>query len=403
MVNPRKIALLSLLYFVQGMPFGFQAKALPIFLRTQGVSTREIGWLGVLALPWLLKPLWAPLVDRYGTRRQWIIPLQLGLASTCVVASFLNPVTHLAWLLGLVLLMNVFAATQDIAVDGLAIELLAEDELGPGNSAQVVGYKLGMLLSGGLLLTLVDEAGWSLLFLAMASVAVITLLAIVWIPSESRTAQTETISIREIVSVLVTSVRGRAGFWLLILTVTYKSGEAMNDAMFKPFLVDIGLSVGQIGLWLGTWGMAFSIAGSVLGGVAVIRYGVMHTLLYASIFRLIPLCAQVVLAVHGAPGDVEVIAVTCAEHFFGGALTTVMFAFMMKHVDRSIGATHFTALAALEVVGKMWGPPVAGTMVANMGFSGYSIVFVVGSALSAMFVVLVWCSFDRLRGQSAVG
>ena len=95
MVNPRKIALLSLLYFVQGMPFGFQAKALPIFLRTQCVSTRDIGWLGVLALPWLLKPLWVPLVDRYGTRRQWIIPLQLGLASTCVVASFLNPVSIL--------------------------------------------------------------------------------------------------------------------------------------------------------------------------------------------------------------------------------------------------------------------------------------------------------------------
>ena len=79
-VPKNKLAFLLALYFVQGLPFGFQAKALPIYLREQGVGLTEIGLLGALALPWMLKALWAPLVDRYGStrfgrRKSWIVPM----------------------------------------------------------------------------------------------------------------------------------------------------------------------------------------------------------------------------------------------------------------------------------------------------------------------------------------
>ena len=123
----QKLALLSLLYFVQGLPFGFQSTALPVILRQQGQSLATIGLAQALALPWLFKIVWAPAVDRYfwpgvGRRRSWILPMQCLLAAACAAAAWAP--THLGALLTAVLFMNLFAATMDIAVDGLAIERL---------------------------------------------------------------------------------------------------------------------------------------------------------------------------------------------------------------------------------------------------------------------------------------
>ncbi|HIA04044.1 MAG TPA: MFS transporter, partial [Myxococcales bacterium] len=123
------MGLLSLLYFTQGLPFGFQAKALPLFLREQGTSLQAIGLTSLLALPWMLKALWAPLVDRYwsprmGRRRSWILPAQGLLCLLCVAAAWACQNPDISVLLGIVFLMNLCAATQDIAVDGLAVDLL---------------------------------------------------------------------------------------------------------------------------------------------------------------------------------------------------------------------------------------------------------------------------------------
>ena len=158
--------MLSALYFAQGLPFGFQSNALPLYLTDLGLSMTEVSLARALALPWALKALWAPLVDRYswarlGRRKSWIIPMQLLLAAACVVAAFF-PLSRetLSPFLGCVLLMNLFAATQDIAVDGLAVDLLDERELGAGNAAQVVGYKIGILTGGGLLVAIFTTRGW---------------------------------------------------------------------------------------------------------------------------------------------------------------------------------------------------------------------------------------------------
>lgn len=120
--SPWKIGVLSSLYFAQGLPFGFQANALPLYLLELGLSKTKIGLLGALALPWSLKVLWAPLIDRYGNarlgrRKSWILPMQALLAATCLIAAFF-PLTEatLVGFLGCVLAMNFFAATQDVAV-----------------------------------------------------------------------------------------------------------------------------------------------------------------------------------------------------------------------------------------------------------------------------------------------
>jgi MFS transporter, PAT family, beta-lactamase induction signal transducer AmpG len=432
-VTPRpstgwKLVILSTLYFVQGLPFGFQATALPTYLRTQGASLTAIGLLGVLATPWSLKALWAPLVDRYGSerigrRKSWILPMQILLCFTCAGASFIPLPVGLPTLMAMVFLMNLFAATMDIAVDGLAVDLLDADELGHGNSSQVVGYKAGMLTGGGLLVWASGKLGWHGLLLWMAAlVAAIFLFTLTWreppprqehAARDAANAHTEggtgeadatdggaagatgaTVTsggakeptLGGVLGASLRALRVPGSGWLLLFIGTYKTGEAMVDTMFKPFLIDVGFSPQQLGLWLGTYGMVASVLGSLAGGWAASRLpSIWSALWIASALRVLPMVGEVVLSL-SPPTSEAVIAVTSAEHFFGGALTTVVFAFMMSRVDARVGATHYTVLATVEVLGKSPGSWASGKLALLLG---YPTLFAIGTAQAAIFLLLL--------------
>lgn len=386
-----RLAVLFALYFVQGLPFGFQVGALPVFLREAGVSLTTIGLASALALPWTAKILWAPVVDRWwwprlGRRRSWILPMQLALAATCAAAAFTHPEERLLPLLGLVLCMNLFTATMDIAVDGLAVDVLAARDLGYGNIAQVVGYKLGMLTAGGALLAVSESVGWRGMFavmagLVLAGVAVAALC--VRDPARARDSAPDTV--RQVIALGARALRVPGVGWLLFFIATYKLGESMADVLFKPFLVDAGFSRGQIGVWVGTYGMVASLAGSTAGGVLASRAGLLRAVAVCAALRVLPVAGELWLAL-ATPTAGGVIAVTAAEHFFGGALTTAMFAYMMSRVDRRIGATHFTLFATIEVLGKQvagWG---AGALA---DATGYAAVFGLAVALSVAFLGLL--------------
>lgn len=388
----RKLGLLGALYFVQGMPFGFQANALGAYLRQSGVSLTAVGLSGALALPWMLKALWAPLVDRtgsprFGRRKSWIVPLQAGLALTCVAAGLVPHQTHLGLLLGLVLVMNLFAATQDIAVDGLAVQLLGPEELGPGNAAQVVGYKVGMLTGGGLLVWASARVGWGGLFLAMAALCAAVLVATLFFDEPPpRGGPQAPPAFRELWERLLAAARAPGTGWLLAFVATYKLGEAMADRMYAPFLVDHGHSAAQVGAWLGTWGMVASLVGSLGGGLLARRLGLLRGVVVTAFLRVLPLALQWAQAAGLLDtGAATVVAVTCAEHLFGGALTTCMFALMMSKVDPRIGGTHYTLLASVEVAGKSVTGLASGALAQALG---YQAVFAAAVAVSLAYPVL---------------
>ena len=177
---------------------------------------------------------------------------------------------------------------------------------------------------------------------------------------------------------------------------TYKTGEVMIDAMFKPFLVDSGFSAAQIGLWLGTYGMAASLAGSLFGGYCSSRLSVFRGLAIAALLRIIPLALEWRLTLLH-PGAAQVIGVTLAEHFFGGMLTTAMFAYMMSRVNREIGATHYTILACVEVLGKSPGAWASGLLAERMG---YSSLFAAGVLISLVTLALLAKAIPRPAGAS---
>lgn len=404
-----KMAMLSALYFVEGMPWGFQAKALPVFLRTHHASLTLIGMLNLLSLPWMTKALWAPLVDRYGStrfgrRKSWIVPMQLLIALTAFGGAAVAGHAHLGLVLALVGLMNLFSATMDIAIDGLAVDLLDEPELGTGNITQVVGYKFGTLTSGGLLVWATAGTGWSGLFVAIGALALAVCVATALFPETRIVAARKARSVetagayrtpevpeepppdlRRIVRALFDSLKIPGMGALLAVIATYKTGEQLIDSMFKPFLIDQGFTAPQVGLWVSTFGMVASMAGSFLGGVLASRWAILRAMSTAAVFRAVPIFFVFLLTLHH-PTRGEVIGVAMAENFFGGLLTTTVFAYMMARTDKRIGASHFTLLSTVEMLGKAPIPLLAGPFAQAFG---YSALFGVGTALSAGFLLLM--------------
>lgn len=400
MTRAKKLGLLSALYFAQGMPFGFQITALPLHVRERSDSLLYVSLVGLLAAPWIGKALWAPLVDRYssprlGRRRSWILPLQLGLVLTCGAAALVHQ--HLPALLACVFLLNLFAATQDIAVDGLALDLLSDQELGVGNSAQVSGYLIGMIVGGGLLVTVSSANGWGFtgVFLGMglltALVSVIVLLFREPAPVAKAARETPA-TLAGILGTLRRALSTRSGMWLIVFLLTYRAGEAMVDTMSKPFLYDMGFSKVQIVTWMVQYGSGCNVAGSLLGGLLASRFEPWRVLGWAALLRCIPLALESHLAgmaIRGPLEDGPVVAIVCAEHFGSGLLTTSLFAFMMSRVDRSIGASHYTLLASVEVLGKF-----AGTISGGLADRfGYAALFA-GGALASVVLLL---PLGRLR------
>lgn len=411
----RKLLLLSALYCAEGLPFGFQAQALPVYLREQGVSLEAIGFASALSAPWMLKALWAPAVERWswrrlGRRKGWIVPLLSLLVVTCLSAVALllthTPRQALQGLLVVVFFQNLFAATLDVAVDGLAVDLLRPEELGVGNSAQVVGYKVGMLGSGGLLLWLAGSlGGWPVLFGLMALLLLLVLgLVLILLrpePEAPAAALSARASLAGVVQALWQALVVPGGGWLLLYVGSYKLGETLIDAMYKPFLLDAGATKAQIGQWVGTWGMLAGTLGSLLGGLLAARWGLWRAMAAAAVLRTASLLCPWALAAglfSAWPLSRVVIPLTCVEELCGGALTTATFAFMMSRTDKRVGATHYTLLASVEVWGKGAVGFVSGVVAARLG---YAWTFALGVWLSLALLPLLLTVRAEPEGGSA--
>jgi len=406
----KKLSTLLILYFAQGLPFGFQATALPVLLRARGVSLQAIGFASLLAAPWLTKALWAPWVDRYGSarwgrRKSWIVPMQAALCvSACIAAHVERP----KWLAFMVLVMNLFAATQDIAVDGLAVSWLEPHEIGMGNAAQVVGYKLGMLTGGGLLVWASDRIGMHGLFYVMAAAMFMVMLTALGIrePQHANLANHAQaaaphpgpqLRLIDVWHTLGAAFREPAALPLLCVVCTYKMGETLADGMWKPMLFDRGFTASQIGLWMGTYGTLASLLGSAAAGVWVRNMALPQALVLSAALRALGVGAEWWLSTLSSVTSVHVILVTCAEHFVGGSITTVVFALMMRNTRREIGGTHYTLLASLEVWGKMPFALLSGVIAQRIG---YVSLFALGTGVCVAFAGLTLGLRPRLDTET---
>lgn len=379
-----KLGLLGALYFSQGLPFGFFTQALPVLLREQGFSLEEIGLASLLAMPWALKFVWAPVVDRYsfarlGRRKSWIVPLQLGSAGILLALATTAGTRSMAVLMGAVLLINLLAATQDIATDGLAVDLLAPSERGLANGLQVAGYRVGMIVGGGLLLILHDHLGDRGTFLSMAVLTGVATLPVI------AAREPEHAHVGERTPLHLHFLRRPGTGGILLLLVIYKAGEAFATGMLRPFLVDLGLGLSDIGWLLGTMGFPASLVGALLGGALVNRVGRRRALVTFGLFQAAAVAGYASLA-RGSPTLPALYGVCAAEHLASGMATAALFTCMMDWCSRETGATDYTVQASVVVIATGIASAVAGFSARPLGYFGHFCLatMVTASSLAAV-------------------
>jgi hypothetical protein len=213
----------------------------------------------------------------------------------------------------------------------------------------------------------------------MGVVVLIALVASLFVVESPRRGARAVPRLADVLVALRRAVSAPGSGGLVLFIATYKLGENMAEVVWKPWLVDAGFGDAFIGGTFGVTGMVTSIAGSLVGGVLATHVTSERALWIPAAGRVLPLLGQAAITAWGAsPG--WIVAVVGLEHFFGGALTTVVFALMMARVDKRIGASHYTLLAGIEVFGKMPAGPLAGVLAQH---AGYAVTFLAAAALTA--------------------
>lgn len=386
--------LLAALYLAQGIPYGFFTQALPVLLREQGLSLKMISASSLLYLPWALKFLWAPLVDRYGTRRQWLLPLQMSAVIGAALLSFIDASASL-WLLVLALfLFNLISATQDIATDGLAVNLLSARERGLGNGIQTGGYRIGMMLGGGLLLWLFAQAGAQPMFIAMTAMLALTVLPVLWLRETRLQEPRQRIERRSAWRGAWARLRqpGMAGFVALICA--YKFGDSMGAALIGPFMVDSGIGKAEIALIKGALGSGAALLGAAVGGWLAWRLGRRLALLSGGLLQTAALSLYLAYAL-GWGGSELLYAASIAEHLLGGIALVALFTLMMDASDPEHASTDYTLLACALVVSQGLALFTASALA---DAAGYVVLFATSVLVAGAGCLMLVLAIDRGHG-----
>ncbi len=397
-----KLVLLGSLYLSQGLPFGFFTQVLPVLLRAEGLSLPLLGLAQLLTIPWALKFLWAPWIDRVrapkrGKRRSVIVPLQIG---CCVVLATLALASGpgALWPLSIaILLVNLCSATQDIATDALAVEILSTDERGLGNGLQVGAYRVGMIIGGGFMMWLFAATGWTVAFLAMAGCLLLATIPVLLFREPPAIEQAKP----EKRASIVESMR-RFGPWFAVLA-TYKTGEWFASGMLRAFLTDeltasataargYPLPKGtpdpyvldQISVILGSVGFSCALVGALIGGVLVRVLRRQRALIVLGALQTVAISTMALAA--ESPSIGMFYAISAAEHLTSAMATAALFTAMMDVCRPDDAGTDYTVQASLVVIASGVAAAVSGLSAGALGYGGH---FLAAAGLSAVGVIVV--------------
>jgi len=394
----RKIFLLLLLGFASGLPLALTGATLQAWLAVEGVDIKTIGWFALVGQPYVYKFLWAPFMDRYrlpflGRRRGWLALTQVLLLLSIAWMGTLAP-REAPWLLaGVALLVAFLSSSQDIVFDAYRADILGPDERGPGAAVSVFGYRIAMLVSGGLALILVDNwISWQAAYFLMAALMVVGLIA-VWAAEEPPTPAQVPTTLAAAVREPLAEYFARHGAWLmLVLIILYKLGDAFAGTLTTAFLLrGAGFSLTDVGLvnkWLGT---IATILGALVGGALMLRLRLYRALLLFGILQALTNLGFMLLAASGKNYALLIIVIA-AENLCGGMGTIAFVALLMALCDRRFSATQYALLSALASLGRVYVGPLAGAMVETYG---WTLFFFFTFVVALPGVLMLW--WLRLR------
>ncbi|WP_422646153.1 muropeptide MFS transporter AmpG [Xenorhabdus japonica] len=361
----RNYRILLLLGFASGLPLALTAGTLQAWMTVENIDIRTIGFFTLVGQAYVFKFLWAPTMDRYspsflGRRRGWMLVTQLLLIASIAAMGFLQPSQHLWWLAALAVSVAFFSASQDIIFDAYKTDLLSQEERGSGAAISVLGYRLAMLVSGGLALLLATYIGWQSMYWVMAGLMLIGVYAtLIAKEPEINTAPPKTL--HQAIFEPLFDFFGRNNAWLiLLLIILYKLADAFALSLSTPFLIrGLGFNPAEVGMINKTLGLTATIVGALYGGYLMHKMSLFRALMIFGILQTVSNFGYWILAI--TPKDIYSMgAVIFLENICGGMGTAAFVALLMTLCNKSFSATQFALLSALSAVGRVYVGPVAG-------------------------------------------
>ena len=384
---------MALAGFASGLPLALTGGTLQAWMTVAGVDLRTIGIFALVGLPYTVKFLWSPVMDRFvppvlGRRRGWMLITQAALVLGIVAMAVGNPREAPVALGAIALLVAFASASQDIVIDAYRTDVLREEERGLGAAVFVTGYRIAMLVSGALALILSERIGWKNSYLLMAALMGIGIATTLFGPEpEVRVVPPKTL--REAVfSPLTEFFSRRKSVALLLLIILYKLGDAYAGTLTTAFLLrGVGFTPTDVGTLNKGLGLVSLIVGAMFGGTWMVRLGLYRPLLLFGALQAVSNLSFMVLSWVGKSYGMLVFTVAF-ENLCGGMGTAAFVALLMALCDHRYTATQYALLSSLAALGRIFVAPSSGFLVESVGWG----VFFLFTALSALpgLGVLAW-------------
>lgn len=411
-----KMFCMFMLGYSSGLPLMLTASSLLLWYKDFNIEIKDISLLTLVAIPYTIKYLWAPILDKVtirglGRRKGWILICQAALIVLIALMSQFSPASSPLIIAVIAFGICFVSATQDIAINAYQTEVLTEHERALGNSIAVMGYRVGMLITGSIVLILADKFthgykladatinaqmgidilnhGWSNAWLCILIFFTIPLIYTFFIKESEHINPLKTFT--EAFTQPFIEFFTRKGFSvaliIIAMLIAYKLADAIAFSLNSVFFVDLGFSKTTIAVSYKALSMIFTILGLLVGGLIAKRVGIYRSFLYFSIAMAFANLTYVALALVGKNYYLMVCSVS-VEYFCGAMSTAILVAMITSLVNVRFSATQFAILSSIDSIGRVIVGPLAGSVQSACNWEGLFIFsFIIGLVVSA-FIIL---------------
>lgn len=355
-----KFLIVLILGFASGLPLLLTGSTLKTWLARENIDISMIGYFSWVGMAYSLKFIWSPLVDRYsffkmGRRRSWLLLSQLGLVISLFGFQFINPHQHLTAMALLAVVVAFFSATQDVVIDAYRREILESSQLGLGSTFSIYGYRVAMLISGGLAISLVGgdfiNLSWNEMYSAMAGLMLVCLIASLFCPEPKNEFHPPGTLLEAIKNPVIEFLERKQVWLILLFVILFKLGDQLSGALLNPLYVAIGYSNADIGLIAKTFGLASSLAGLFLGGILIIKFGIYRSLWIFGVLQALS-TASFALLTYTGPQNWALAFTVVFEDVSSGMGTAAFVAFLAALTNKKFTATQYALLSSFAGLGR---------------------------------------------------
>ncbi len=389
--------------YCSGLPLLLTGGTLQAWMTDEKIDLTAIGMVSLIGMPYVLKFLWAPFLDRYqipflGRRKGWMIIFQVLILVSIFGLSLSNPTTNLMAVLGWAFCIALFSASQDVVVDAYRREIMPDEELGLGSSLYVNGYRLAMIVSGSLALNMADNMPFTNVYKIMALCMIPAIFFTLIAPKENHHIKIPSNMKEAVFGPLQEFFTRKGAFIVLLFILLYKVGDSMAANMTTPFILQLGYTKSDLGNVAKLFGLVSTIIGGLIGGVMMLRYNMKWSLIFFGILQAVSTIGFAILP--SMPITLSSLAIVVAfENLASGMGTAAYAAYMASLTNKQFTATQYALLTALMGVPRVILSSPTGKMAEVMGWEMF-FVFCTVVAIPGLLLLIPVFKLERPKAAA---